>query len=188
MAYIHMHRAPKVEIRLLYSTLVSRSKDYLCDKLLIAVRCRTRTSWMWQVELSSLNPELKPLKTHAMPLPGSAFTKAFWLFFKRCMEWIHLSNAQKLTHGGILIDAIFTTMIQAPLIHFRYRVLASSLARTLGAILSCTSLFCHLALPIFVAHCDPCVKPVLKTASQLLCSFTRATCGIGDFVTTPMCT
>ena len=81
------------------------------------------------------------------------------MIFMKCMKWIHLSLVQQLIHGGILIDAIFTTMILVPLILFRYWMLASSLAKILGAILSCTSSFCHLALSIFVALCDSCVEP-----------------------------
>ena len=62
-------------------------------------------------------------------------------------------------------------------------MLASSLAKILDAILSCTSSFCHLALPIFVALSDSCVEPLLKTASQLVCLSIKATCGGGDMIT-----
>src|SRR4051794_827015 len=66
------------------------------------------------------------------------------------MKWIHLSLVQNLIQGGILIDAIFATMILVPLIIFRYWMLASSLAKILGAIMSCTGLLFHLALPILL--------------------------------------
>ena len=52
--------------------------------------------------------------------------------------------------------------------------------------LSCLELVlssCHLALPIFVALCDSCVEPLLKTASQLICLSIKATCGGGDMIT-----
>ena len=62
-------------------------------------------------------------------------------------------------------------------------MLANSLAKILGAILSCTSLLCHLALPIFVALCDSCVEPLLKTASRLVCLSIKATCGDDDMIT-----
>ena len=79
--YIHRHRAPKVKIKLVYSTMVSRPKDQLCDNFLIAVECGSRTSCMRLTVvgrvLFSLNLELKLLKAHAMPLPGSTFTRAF---------------------------------------------------------------------------------------------------------------
>ena len=100
----------------------------------------------------------------------------------KCMKWIHLSLVQQLIHGGILIDAIFTTMMLVPLILFRYWMLAGSLAKILGAILSCTSSLCHLALPIYVALCDSCVEPLLKTASQLVCLSMKATCGGDMFI------
>ena len=43
-AYIHMHSAPKVRIKLLHSTLMSRPKDHLCVKFLIAVKYGSRIS------------------------------------------------------------------------------------------------------------------------------------------------
>ena len=76
-----MHRVPEVKIRLVYRTMVSKPKDHICDKFLIAVECGSRTVCMRLAgvdgALSSLNLELKLLKAHAMPLPGSTSTRAF---------------------------------------------------------------------------------------------------------------
>ena len=82
-----------------------------------------------------------------------------------------------------LTYSMIATMIRMPSVHLRYWVLARLLSKTLGVIMLFASLLCHLAFPIYVAHFDSCVEQVLKAASQLLCLFTKATCGVGDFVT-----